>query len=203
MVCWFRTYSESSFKPASVKYFVKCSTLCLLAGKSSWNENLIWLNGLQIIQKTHFPSSHRLKMGKLPVIFSLSVVKKVKNEKSQTISLLSMLTFRRLAATALISFSFIHDLKSFTAKAAETPVEKQSLFNRSTFLDSNDFVSPCPLSEGPAHRIIHFIPKPPSATVYRRIPIPLLYHLLCTVSQVRFSWCVKWEWRFLHLTGLF
>lgn len=51
MVCWFRTYSESSFKPASVKYFVKCSTLCLLAGKSSWNENLILLNGLQIIQE--------------------------------------------------------------------------------------------------------------------------------------------------------
>lgn len=121
-------------------------------------------------------------MGKLPITFSLSVVKKVKNEKSQTISLLSMLTFRRLAATALISFSFIHDLKSFTAKAAETPVEKQSLFNRSTFMDFNDFVSPCPLSEGPAHRIIHFIPKPtpkpPSATVYQPIPIPLLYHLL-------------------------
>lgn len=182
MVCWFRTYSESSFKPASVKYFVKCSTLCLLAGKSSWNENLILLNGLQIVQEKHFPSSHRLKMGKLSVTFSLSAVKKVKNEKSQTISLLSMLTFRRLAATALISFSFIHDLKSFTAKAAETPVEKQSLLNRSTFLDFNDFISPFPPSEGPAHRIIHYTPKPtpklPSSTAYQPIPISLFYHLL-------------------------
>ena len=71
----------------------------------------------------------------------------MKNEKLQTISLLSMLTFRRLAATALISFSFIHDLKSFTAKAAETPAEKQSLLNRSTFLDFNDYL-PFPPSWG-------------------------------------------------------
>lgn len=122
--------------------------------------------------------SSQIKNGRAAGTFSLSVVKKVKNEKSQTISLLSMLTFRRLAATALISFSFIHDLKSFTAKAAETPVEKQSLFNRSTFLGFNDFVSPCPLSEGPAHRIIHFIPKLPSATVDQPISISLFCHLL-------------------------
>lgn len=54
--------------------------------------------------------------------------------KAQTISLLSMLTFRRLAATALMSFSFIQDLKSFTANAAETPVKERSLSNRSTCL---------------------------------------------------------------------
>lgn len=40
MDCWFRTYSESSFSPASVKYLEKCSTLCLLAGKSSWKWSL-------------------------------------------------------------------------------------------------------------------------------------------------------------------
>ena len=121
MVCWFRTYSESSFKPASVKYFVKCSTLCLLAGKSS-------------------------------------------------ISLLSMLTFRRLAATALISFSFIHDLKSFTAKAAETPVEQKSLLNKSGFQQLYLFIS--------THRIIHFIPKLPSATKLLTISLQFLYHWL-------------------------
>jgi hypothetical protein len=49
----------------------------------------------------------------------------MRRKKLQTISLLSMLTFRRLAATALMSFSFIHDLKSFTAKAAETPERKK------------------------------------------------------------------------------
>lgn len=38
-----------------------------------------------------------------------------------TISLLSMPTFRRLPATELMSRSFSQDLKSFTAKAAETP----------------------------------------------------------------------------------
>lgn len=42
-----------------------------------------------------------------------------------TISLLSMFTLRRLTATALMSFSFIHDLKSLTAKAAETPVKQK------------------------------------------------------------------------------
>ena len=42
-------------------------------------------------------------------------------ESFRTISLLSMPTLRRLAATELISFSLIHDLKSLTAKAADTP----------------------------------------------------------------------------------
>lgn len=36
-------------------------------------------------------------------------------------SLLSMPTFRRLAATELMSFSESQDLKSFTAKLVETP----------------------------------------------------------------------------------
>lgn len=36
-------------------------------------------------------------------------------------SLLSMPTFRRLAARELMSFSESQDLKSFTAKDAETP----------------------------------------------------------------------------------
>lgn len=36
-------------------------------------------------------------------------------------SLLSMPTFRRLAVTELMSFSESQDLKSFTAKLAETP----------------------------------------------------------------------------------
>lgn len=40
---------------------------------------------------------------------------------SLTISLLSMPTFRRLVATELMSFSESQDLKSFTAKHAETP----------------------------------------------------------------------------------
>lgn len=34
--CWTRRKSESSFRPASVKYLAKWSTLCLLTGKSSW-----------------------------------------------------------------------------------------------------------------------------------------------------------------------
>lgn len=34
--CWIRRKSESSFRPASVKYLAKWSTLCLLTGKSSW-----------------------------------------------------------------------------------------------------------------------------------------------------------------------
>lgn len=38
-----------------------------------------------------------------------------------TMSLLSMPTFRRLAETELMSFSESQDLKSFTAKHAETP----------------------------------------------------------------------------------
>lgn len=43
-----------------------------------------------------------------------------------TISLLSMPTLRRLPATELMSFSLIHDLNSLTAKAAETPVNKEA-----------------------------------------------------------------------------
>ncbi len=35
-----------------------------------------------------------------------------------------MPTLRRLAATELMSFSWIQDLNSFTAKAAETPADK-------------------------------------------------------------------------------
>lgn len=35
MDCWLRAKSESSFRPASVKYLEKCSQLRLLAGKSS------------------------------------------------------------------------------------------------------------------------------------------------------------------------
>lgn len=35
MDCWLRAKSDSSFSPASVKYFEKCSQLRLLAGKSS------------------------------------------------------------------------------------------------------------------------------------------------------------------------
>jgi hypothetical protein len=34
--CWTRRKSDSSFRPASVKYFAKWSTLCLFTGKSSW-----------------------------------------------------------------------------------------------------------------------------------------------------------------------
>lgn len=45
-----------------------------------------------------------------------------------TMSLLSMFTLRRLTATALISFSFIHDLNSLTAKAAETPVQSEQFY---------------------------------------------------------------------------
>lgn len=42
-----------------------------------------------------------------------------------TMSLLSMPTFRRLAATEPMSFSESQDLKSFTAKHAETPEQMQ------------------------------------------------------------------------------
>lgn len=38
MDCWFRAKSDSSFSPASVKYFEKCSQLRLLAGKSSYEK---------------------------------------------------------------------------------------------------------------------------------------------------------------------
>lgn len=76
-------------------------------------------------------SFHRLEMRKFPYYTFKCWQEWEERNKLQTISLLSMLTFRRLAATALISFSFIHDLKSFTAKAAETPVEQKSLLNRS------------------------------------------------------------------------
>ncbi len=37
--CCMRRKSDSSFRPASVKYFEKCSTFCLLAGKSSWSQS--------------------------------------------------------------------------------------------------------------------------------------------------------------------
>lgn len=42
-----------------------------------------------------------------------------------TISLLSMPTLRRLTAIELMSFSLIHDLKSLTAKAADTPADRE------------------------------------------------------------------------------
>lgn len=97
-----------------------------------------------------------------------------------------MLTFRRLAATALISFSFIHDLKSFTAKAAETPVEEKNLLNRSNFLDFDRCISPFLPSIVEPQRITHFIPKItpklPSATAYHFILISLFYHLLVVYS---------------------
>lgn len=48
-----------------------------------------------------------------------------------TISLLSMPTLRRLAATELMSFSLIHDLNSLTAKAADTPDGKRKSSVRS------------------------------------------------------------------------
>lgn len=123
MVCWLRTYSESSFKPASVKYLVKCSTLCLLAGNSSWKSNQ--LDGL-------YTEWEDFRWN--PGSFYHHAIEGRTGGKAQTISLLSMLTFRRLAATALMSFSFIHDLKSFTANAAETPVKERSLSNPSTCL---------------------------------------------------------------------
>lgn len=36
--CWTLRKSESSFRPASVKYLAKWSTFCRLAGNSSWKE---------------------------------------------------------------------------------------------------------------------------------------------------------------------
>lgn len=53
-----------------------------------------------------------------------------KNENTEahswiTISLLSMPTLRRLAATELMSLSLIQDLNSLTAKAADTPVQTE------------------------------------------------------------------------------
>lgn len=114
IVCWFRTYSESSFSPASVKYLEKCSTLCLLAGKSSWKQSI-----QQLFQKRNVSSTLQVKAIYWAAFRSESVAAAM-----LTISLLSMFTLRRLTATALMSFSFIHDLKSLTAKAAETPVKQ-------------------------------------------------------------------------------
>ena len=51
----------------------------------------------------------------------LSRVKEFVLDVILTMSLLSMPTFRRLAETELMSFSVSQDLKSFTAKHAETP----------------------------------------------------------------------------------
>lgn len=100
MDCWLRAKSDSSFRPASVKYFEKCSQLRLLAGKSSWEDIT---EG--VIQK------HRGKKGS----------ERAAVRDALTISRLSMPTLRKLAATELMSFSLIHDLNSLTAKAAETP----------------------------------------------------------------------------------
>lgn len=115
IVCWFRTYSESSFSPASVKYLEKCSTLCLLAGKSSWKQSV-----QQLFHKRNMSSTLLVKAIYQAAFRSESVA-----AATLTISLLSMFTLRRLTATALMSFSFIHDLKSLTANAAETPVKQE------------------------------------------------------------------------------
>lgn len=50
-------------------------------------------------------------------------------------SLLSMPTFRRLAATELMSFSESQDLKSFTAKDAETPEQMQKIWSQLLLTD--------------------------------------------------------------------
>lgn len=101
MDCWLRAKSDSSFSPASVKYLEKCSQLRLLAGKSSCRAQI------------HSSLYRKIKTKQLQ--------KKFLKTYPFTISLLSMPTLRRLAATELMSFSLIHDLNSLTAKAADTP----------------------------------------------------------------------------------
>lgn len=145
--CWFLTKSESSLSPASVKYLAKCSQLRLFAGNNSWkkhreaapewnplssggfvhsfppaqgitftwndfnaqNERIFLIKGSQ--ERIGWT---RLQLSWVTGVLFVCVV-------ILTMSLLSMPTFRRLAATEPISFSDSHDLKSFTAKHAETP----------------------------------------------------------------------------------
>ena len=60
--CWTRRKSESSFRPASVKYLAKWSTLCLLTGKSSSSllSKLAFLKE-EVTELASFSAIHALK----------------------------------------------------------------------------------------------------------------------------------------------